>query len=209
MKKEGSFSLKKLVTGVVAFLILAPGVIFLEVGVLGNLLPLLAINDSSLSLSSSKNFSYPEVYSAEQPLSSAQLKSNIVIGDARPVIIRNYLLFYHSPLLPYADLIFSVSQKYGLDYRLLVAIAQQESNLCKKIPPDSYNCWGWGIHSRGTLKFSSYPEAIETVARGLREEYLDKGFDTPEKIMKKYTPFSNGSWAAGVRQFMEEMENQF
>jgi len=137
---------------------------------------------------------------------SGSLRAKVVAGDARPILIRRYLEKYHSPLTPYADFIFAVSQKYGLDYRLLVAIAQQESNLCKKIPPNSHNCWGWGIHSRGTLKFSSYPEAIEAVAKGLRKDYLDKGLLTPEQIMTKYTPLSNGSWAFGVNQFMKEIE---
>ncbi|MCD6226067.1 hypothetical protein J7J95_03265 [bacterium] len=148
------------------------------------------------------NFLYANLAKKEAP----RWQAKVVFGDARPILIRQYLEYYHSPLLPYADFIFAVSQMYGLDYRLLVAIAQQESNLCKKIPPESHNCWGWGIHSRGTLKFSSYPEAIEAVARGLKEEYIDKGLTTPEQIMKKYTPLSNGSWAAGVRQFMEEIE---
>lgn len=139
--------------------------------------------------------------------SSASLKSSIVSGDARPLIIKNYLKYYRSPLLSHSDYIFEISQQVGMDYRLLVAIAQQESNLCKKIPEDSYNCWGWGIHSRGTLKFSSYQEAIKTVAEGIKENYISKGLETPQEIMAKYTPLSNGSWAAGVNQFMEEMED--
>ncbi len=65
---------------------------------------------------------------------------------------------------------------------------------------------GWGVHSRGTLGFSGWEEAIETVARGLREDYLDQGLVTPEQMMTKYTPLSNGSWAFGIRQFMGEME---
>lgn len=138
---------------------------------------------------------------------AAVLNFQVIAADARPLLLKKYLECYHSPLAPLADFIFAVSQKYGLDYRLLVAIAQQESNLCKKIPKDSFNCWGWGIHSRGTLRFSSWEEAIETVAKGLREEYIEKGLNTPEEIMRKYTPLSNGSWAAGVREFMAEIEN--
>ncbi len=138
---------------------------------------------------------------------SASLKSSIVAGDARPLIIKNYLEYYRSPLFLHSDYIFEVSQQVGMDYRLLVAIAQQESNLCKKIPENSYNCWGWGIHSRGTLKFASYEEAIKVVAEGIKEKYINKGLETPQEIMAKYTPLSNGSWAVGVSQFMEEMED--
>lgn len=146
-----------------------------------------------------------QVYAA-LPDPIGQVAGQATIADARVEIIRQYLQKYRSPLLPYAQNLVDTADKYDLDFRLLVAIAQQESNLCKKAPPNSYNCWGWGIHSKGTLRFSNYPEAIETVAKGLREEYFDKGYTTPEEIMSKYTPLSPGTWAAGVNQFLEEME---
>ncbi len=127
--------------------------------------------------------------------------------DARGELIRQYLKRYDSPLVPYADYLVETSDKYGLDFRLLTAIAQQESNLCKKIPAESYNCWGWGIHSEGTLRFESFEHAIETVARGIKSEYVDKGLSSVEEIMSKWIPHSpEGSWAKGVTAFMEEME---
>ncbi len=135
------------------------------------------------------------------------LESYPIAADARPVLLAKYLRDYHSPLAPYAGYIWQVSQKLGIDYRLLVAIAQQESNLCKKAPKNSYNCWGWGIYHHKVTSFHSYPEAIETVAKGLKKDYLDKGLDTPEKIMPRYTPPSKGSWARGVRQFMKELSS--
>lgn len=63
-----------------------------------------------------------------------EIKSEITKSDARPVIIEKYLAKYKSPLLPYAREIFEISQTYGFEYYWIVAIAQQESNLCKKIP---------------------------------------------------------------------------
>jgi hypothetical protein len=140
------------------------------------------------------------------PSGSGTISSSISTADARPVIIRQYLERYHSPLLPYADDFFQAAEKYRLDYRLLVAIAQQESNLGKKSPPGTYNAWGWGIHQNGTLGFSSWEEGIETVAQGLREDYLDKGFIDLTAIAARYAPPSQESWAFGVNQFMEEME---
>lgn len=127
--------------------------------------------------------------------------------DARPVIIKRYLEKYKSPLVPYSDLIYQVSKDYGFEYYWIVAIAQQESNLCKKAPEDSHNCWGYGIHKRGTLKFENYELAIRSYAEYLKREYFDKGLTTPEEIMSKYCPSSNGSWAKGVWQFINEMEN--
>jgi hypothetical protein len=125
--------------------------------------------------------------------------------DAIPEIIKSYLAKYNSPLLPYADYLVKAGRKHGVDPRLLVAIAQQESNLCKKAPEDTNNCWGWGIHSRGTLGFDNYKEAIDAVTVGLSKNYLGKGLLTPEEIMGIYTPLSDGSWARGVQQFLDEM----
>ena len=131
--------------------------------------------------------------------------NTVVTADARPEIIRKYLEKYKSPLLPYSKLIFELSETYGFDYRWIVAIAQQESNLCKKIPEGSYNCWGYGIHNNGTLKFENYEIALKSFAEYLDRVYFKKGLNTPELVMKKYCPSSNGSWAFGVNQFMNEM----
>ncbi len=136
-----------------------------------------------------------------------KIEEKIEGEDARPVVIRKYLEKYNSPLVPYSDLIFEVSETYGFEYYWIVAIAQQESNLCKKAPEDSHNCWGYGIHKRGTLKFDNYELAIKSYAEYLKREYFDKGLNTPELIMQKYCPSSNGSWAFGVQQFIDEMEN--
>lgn len=143
---------------------------------------------------------------ASLPIDTPSINGYAISADARPEIIRQYLASYNSPLEPLAGKIVEAADKYGLDYRLITAIAQQESNLCKIIPQETYNCWGWGIHSKGTLGFDSFEEGIETVSKGLKEEYVDKGYTTPEEIMAKYTPLSNGSWAFGVNKFMGDME---
>ncbi len=146
-----------------------------------------------------------QVY-ASLPVKLPSVSDEIGATDARPEIVRQYLEFYNSPLVPHAPSIVAAADKYSLDYRLITAIAQQESNLCKIIPPGSYNCWGWGIHSEGTLGFSSFEEGIEEVSKGLRQEYLNKGYSTVEEIMSKYTPLSNGSWANGVNKFLGDMQ---
>ncbi|MFA6007676.1 MAG: hypothetical protein WC784_03490 [Candidatus Shapirobacteria bacterium] len=137
----------------------------------------------------------------------AVVQGQVTEADARPIIIEKYLAKYNSPLLPYAREIFDLSQSYGFDYYWMVAIAQQESNLCKKIPDDSNNCWGYGINSAGTLRFDNYDLALKAYAAYLKTQYFDKGLNTPELIMKKYCPHSDGSWARGVRQFIDEMES--
>lgn len=136
-----------------------------------------------------------------------QIETRIKSSDARIEIIRQYLHKYNSPLEPYSAFLVETSDKYDLDFRLLVAIAHQESALCKIIPENSYNCWGWGIHSRGTLRFSSFDEGIETVAKGLRNEYLNKGYVSVDEIMDKWVPHSpERAWSKAVTHFIENME---
>jgi hypothetical protein len=144
---------------------------------------------------------------ASLPDQPKAVSTTIEKADARVEIVKKYLDRYNSPLYTLAPTLVENADKYGLDFRLLTAIAQQESNLCKIIPEDTFNCWGWGIHSAGTLGFNSYEEGIETVSKGLKQNYVDKGLTTPELIMTKYTPSSpNGAWAKGVLSFMEEMQ---
>jgi hypothetical protein len=143
---------------------------------------------------------------ASLPSKIASISDEVGSSDARSEIVKQYLVSYGSPLAPYSDFIIQTADKYMLDFRLITAIAQQESNLCKLIPPNSYNCWGWGIHSEGSLGFNSFQQGIEEVSKGIREEYLNKGFSTVEEIMSKYTPLSNGSWANGVNTFLSQMQ---
>lgn len=171
-----------------------------------SLFSLISLKQSPVIIVDDANRTGVKVY-ASLPREFPKVSDEIESADARPAIIKQYLERYKSPLLGHEDYIVRKSDEYGLDFRLITAIAQQESNLCKIIPPETYNCWGWGIHSRGTLGFNSYEEAIDTVMKGLKSEYIDKGFTTPDTIWKKYTPSSpDGAWAKGVNQFMGEME---
>lgn len=204
--REENFTFWKNLIFVVVFFTVTP----ITLGVsLFSLLSLNKISQTNLVESESNFIASPRsgvrVY-ASLPASIPSVDGEVEATDARTEIVRQYLDRYGSVLAPYANSIVQNADKYGLDYRLIPAIAQQESNLCKVIPADTYNCWGWGIHSKGTLGFVSYEEGIETVSQGLREEYLNKGYETVEEIMSKYTPSSNGSWAAGVNEFMSEME---
>ncbi|PIZ66075.1 hypothetical protein COY15_01925 [Candidatus Roizmanbacteria bacterium CG_4_10_14_0_2_um_filter_39_12] len=128
------------------------------------------------------------------------------VKDRRIVALKAFFRKHDSPLYDHADFIVKVSDEYELDFRLIPAIAMQESTACKVIPHDSYNCWGWGIYGNKITRFSSFQDGIETVAQGLKKNYIDKGLTTPEDIMAKYTPSSNGSWARGVISVLGVLE---
>ena len=143
---------------------------------------------------------------AALPTSENIFDGEIVSEDGRVESIRQFFARYNSPLEEHAPLIVALADEYDLDYRLIPAIAMQESTLCKKIPLGSYNCWGYGIYGGKVTRFADYPEAIETVTKGLAKRYIAQGLKTPQEIMKKYTPSSNGSWAQGVNSAMKQME---
>jgi|SRR3989344_1755717 len=140
------------------------------------------------------------------PTAANALAYRINQEDARIESIREFLTRYDSPLAPYAEHIVAASDIYGIDYKLLPSIAMQESNLCKKMPKDSHNCWGFGIYGKKVTTFDSYPQAIETVSKVLARDYVRKGLVLPKEIMTKYTPSSNGSWANSVSFFMNSLE---
>lgn len=144
---------------------------------------------------------------AALPKPYIQTTVSVVTADGRPKIIENFFKDYKSSLANYGQLFVSVADKYKLDWRLLPAIAMQESNGGRKVIKDTNNPFGYGIYTGKTLKFSSWEEGIERVGRALREDYLDKGLKTPTQIMAKYTPpsLASGTWARGVYSFMEEL----
>jgi hypothetical protein len=147
-----------------------------------------------------------QVY-ASLPDTIPEVSGSVIGDDARVLVLEKYLEMNTSPLTQYARLLVETADTYNLDWKLLPAIAQKESGLCHVIPENSHNCWGWGIHSKGTLLFDDYKEAITTVAKGLKEKYIDEGFTTPDKIMEKYAHPDSTTWADGVSMYMEQIKN--
>lgn len=147
---------------------------------------------------------YAQAPSPEAPTVTASDSADIK-KDERIAYLKSFLRKYDSELYDYAETIVAEADTNGIDYRLVPAIAMQESNLCRVIPPGSHNCWGWGIYGGKVTRFASYPEAIGTVSRGLKKNYVDQGLSTPDQIMKKYNPSSNGSWANGVNFFFQRI----
>lgn len=135
-----------------------------------------------------------------------ELLAEFKTTDVRVANLKFFFRKYNSVLYDKAEFIVQTADTYKLDYRLLPAIAMQESNLCKHIYQNSYNCWGWGIYGGKVTRFASYEEAVETISKGIKIHYIDKGLTTPEEIMRKYTPPSDGSWAFGVSTFLKSIE---
>lgn len=138
------------------------------------------------------------------------ISTDVQTGDARPIIIAEFLATNDSPLKPYdywGQFLTDLADRYDMDFRLMPSIAMQESNLCKKIPEGSHNCLGLGIHSQGTWGFDRYEDNFEAAAKILKQNYINEGYITPDEIQDKYTPGSNGSWEFAVNHFMEVLEH--
>lgn len=167
----------------------------------------LALIHSQASLSLTSVFSpSKEVAYAALPINDHVLSQEITPKDAKVEIVRQFFHEYGSPLEPYAQNVVEDAKRYNLDFRLVPAIAMQESNLCHKAPVGSNNCWGFGIYGKTVTKFQDYPTAIHTVTETLAEKYKAYGLVTPQQIMSMYTPSSNGSWAYSVSHFMAQMQ---
>lgn len=140
--------------------------------------------------------------------SSARLVSPVAettVNDDRINTIQSFLEQYDSPLAPFASDFVKSADKYQLDYRLLVAISGVESTFGKNIPAFSYNGWGWGIYGNYTLRFNSWPDAIETISKGLREGYLGSNPDSnPYVIGPTYA--ASPAWASHVDYWMQKIE---
>lgn len=125
--------------------------------------------------------------------------------DVRFTALYRFLSETKSPMLDVTNDLIKAADIYGLDYALLPAIAMQESNGCKIIPQDSYNCWGFGIYGTKITRFSSYSEAIFQIAKTIKETYIKKGMTNPTLLEDYWTPSSRGSWSYAVNYFINKI----
>lgn len=141
------------------------------------------------------------------PEIKAETEIILITEDARIRALQDFFAKYDSELHKYAADFVQSADQYSLDYRLLPAIAMQESNLCKKAPKNSFNCWGYGIYGGKVLRFDSYDEAIKTIAKNLGRDYRSQGLEGPSEIVSKYTPSDDGKWVKSVTFFMDSIKN--
>jgi len=149
-----------------------------------------------------------KAYYQAVPERAGDQTTTVKTEDARVTALQTFFSDYDSPLEPYAREIVEQADSYGLDYRLIPAIAMKESTLCKNAPENSHNCWGYGIYGGKTTFFDDYSDAILTISKGLAERYVAIGLVDPYEIMQKYNPVSNGSWAETVLYVMERISTR-
>lgn len=119
------------------------------------------------------------------------------------IAIETVLKRYNSPMAEESDAFVKACIKYKIDCYLLPSIAGLESTFGKFIWPNSYNPFGW---ARGYMMFENWSEGIDTVAKGLRNGYMNKGALTVEDIGPIYS--ESPTWAVRVNYFIRQFEKE-
>ena len=144
----------------------------------------------------------------QNEVSAADLDKQLVQSRKERInALKGFFAEAKSPLKANAETFVDIADKYNLDYKLLPAIACMESSCGRFLIEGSFNPFGWGIYGNNAIYFKSYDEAIETVAKGIREKYVNKGLTTPEKIAPVYTPPNYVNWRNGVTYFMNKIDS--
>lgn len=154
------------------------------------------------------------LFSSQPPVLGSST-SRRTVKDARPVILEQFFAKYHSPLAAYGEEIIKAADENQIPWVLLPAISGQESTFCRdgSFPEDSYNCWGWAIHTQYTKHFASFEEGITKVSAGLQDYYKRLKIDREAPLetqvagIKKYYNSTSKSWDKGVNYFIAELVN--
>ncbi|PIR97550.1 MAG: hypothetical protein COT91_00790 [Candidatus Doudnabacteria bacterium CG10_big_fil_rev_8_21_14_0_10_41_10] len=116
--------------------------------------------------------------------------------DPKTEEIRTFLAERKSPLVEYAGEIARMD-----NWKLILGIAQAESNLCKKT--DKNNCWGIGPGKPfvyDDIKSSLYH------ADYLIEKYGEQGMTQPETMVRTYVGYHNPTWIEAIQDVFYDLE---
>ncbi len=101
-----------------------------------------------------------KINAIEEPTTTTETPA--IPADDRPARIDAYYAKRGMPLEGYGEQFVKIADKYGLDWRLLPAIAVRESSGGKHLLNN--NPFGWGSCR---IKFAGFNEAIEEVGKNL------------------------------------------
>jgi hypothetical protein len=138
------------------------------------------------------------------------VQESIVSGDAREILLDKFLA--GSPLYPYSNLMVYEADKYGIDFRLIPAIAMCESNLGKRIPSsDSYNAFGISVYTgqQDGAKFKNWETSLLWVYEFIHDKFINKSIIDIKDIGAIWAPPSvekGNSWANCVESFMRHIQ---
>lgn len=108
------------------------------------------------------------------------------------------------------------SQVYEIEYELLMAISQHETGNFKSYAWLVLNNAGGIMGAKGLRTYDNKNMGVMELARLLRYYYFDEGYDTIEKIQKKYAPLVakndpnglNRYWVSGVTYYYDKLKGK-
>lgn len=109
--------------------------------------------------------------------------------------IRNFLTVRRSPMAEHSEAIVVAANRYGVDPRLVVAIAGVESGYGKRCR--GFNAWGW---NRGLARWHSWDQSIDSYTRLLAERYPN--WRNVPRVARRYEPNTPEAWGRKVRLLM-------
>lgn len=142
---------------------------------------------------------------------SQVLSASVISADARVYLVEAFLARHNSPMTPYANLIVTEADRFGLDFRLLPAIAMCESNAGKRMPlKKEYNFAGIAVYTGQNQgkAFDSWEHAIEWVSAYIYNKYYSKGITNLVDIQNYWAPpaaSTGNSWANCVKSFQNDI----
>lgn len=119
----------------------------------------------------------------------------------KKLVIQRILDKHNSPLVSDVDSFIDSCNNYDLNCYLLPSITGLESSFGRFTYPNSYNPFGWG---GGYIMFDDWQNAINTVGKGLRENYINKGAQTIDAIGSIYA--ESPTWSIRVKYFLTQFE---
>lgn len=149
----------------------------------------------------------PEPVQAPEPQAEPIVYDGLTMNELTEKLNRSL----HSTLSGTGASFAKYAIEMGIDPYLAVAIVLHETGCngtCSKQVRECYNVGGMkgGPSCNGTSykRFNSLDEGIYAFMSNLKENYYDKGLNTPEKMNKKYA--ASTSWAKKVNHYINKIK---
>ena len=147
----------------------------------------------------------------EDGITTTETLSQSDINAEKIEKIRKYMSDRDMPLADNAEDFVLAANRYGLDYRLLPAIAVMESSGGKKMTGCTYNPFGWGSCRKG-FSYKNYKESIYDVAShmGGARDSTSKWYSASKDIKDKLKLYNsvNPTYYNNVILTMNNIDNQ-
>lgn len=111
-----------------------------------------------------------------------------------------YLESQNSPMAPYSETIITSAERCGADYKLLTAIAMNESG-GGRIPYKKYNPYGY----LNGIQYAGWEEAISDITCKIATHYFAKGYNTPETLAGPYGAHNKEEWINNIYYYLNQI----